>query len=401
MRALKRFILLLVAVQAATVVVLIIRRENVSSLQLPCMEDCSPYESQSNTSTEEIKTRPSASPAMPENVSCLGNCLPCQSSRLCTEVISMTTKVTKRLTDDNEYKRKVIMSSDAVNLFYAWFAPITTLIWYEVMKWQPVVILVYPNNPDFTLGPVFEFIAQQIEVAGGEVIKIVNTLPEPHYLMSMVTTCSRFAVCVKDWPEDTYVLISDIDMWPLSKEIFDRETSVPAAAHIFDPPPPYQSTYAACYLGMNVSVWREIMGFKKGDAIMEVVAGMRDEINPGSMAKGVQWGIDQKVFTRRMRKWDGFPNQVHFYGRDRSKDRLDRNFSKKFLWRPGFLDSHLLRPGFAKKHWNELRALASHLLNDEQLQWVDDYAEQFCSLVFCTNTTISKSEVPIYHPNGH
>ena len=86
------------------------------------------------------------------------------------------------------------------------------------------------------------------------------------------------------------------------------------------------------------------MGFKKGDDIMEVVAGMRDEINPGSMAKGMQWGIDQKVFTRRLRKWDGFPNQVHFYGHDRFKDRLDQNFSKKFLWRPGFLDSHLLRP---------------------------------------------------------
>ena len=79
MRALKRLILLLLAVLAEIVVVLIIR-ENVSSLRLPCMEDCSPYESQSHTSTEEMTTRPSASPAMPENVSCLGNCFPYQSS---------------------------------------------------------------------------------------------------------------------------------------------------------------------------------------------------------------------------------------------------------------------------------------------------------------------------------
>ena len=169
------------------------------------------------------------------------------------------------------------------------------------MKWQPVVILVYPNNPDFTLGPVFEFIAQQIEVAGGEVIKIVNTLPEPNYLMGMVNMCSRYAVCVTDWPEDTYVLISDLDIWPLSKDIFDRETSVPAAAHIFDPPPPYRGTYASYYLGMNVSVWREIMGFKKGDDIMEVVAGMRHEYGRGSMPKNKQCGVDQGVFTKRIR----------------------------------------------------------------------------------------------------
>ncbi len=70
----------------------------------------------------------------------------------------MSAMVEKRVT--REYKRKVIMSLDTVNLIYAWFAPITSLIWYEVMEWQPVFIFVYPNDPDFTPPLLLAFISK-------------------------------------------------------------------------------------------------------------------------------------------------------------------------------------------------------------------------------------------------
>ncbi len=62
--------------------------------------------------------------------------------------------------------------------------------------------------------------------------------------MGMVVTCSRFAICVKDWPEDTYVMLSDADMWPLSKETFERETSTLEAVGIFDKRE--RGMYASC-----------------------------------------------------------------------------------------------------------------------------------------------------------
>ncbi len=392
-----RFLLLVAAVLTFTVVVVLTWRKTVSRPLRGYIEDYSPaYESKSHT--EEMTT--TLRRTTPEYLSCPGGCSPCQSpnnSQSCAEVIEMSAKVVKMPT--REYNRKVIMSLDTVNLFYAWFAPITTLIWYEVMEWQPVFIFLYPNDPDFTPGPLLEFIVKYIEAAGGGVINIVNTLPEPHYLMGMVLMCSRYSICVTDWPEDTYVMISDADIWPLSKETFERETSFPAAAHVFDPP--QSPVFASCYIGMNVSTWREIMGFKKGDDIMKVVAGMRDQY-PVFMEEARQWGIDQEVVTRRIRKWNDFRTQVHFYGHDRSKDRLDRRPGPdKFVWRSGLLDSHLLRPGFVKEHWSKLRELATHILNDEQLKWVDDYAELFCSLVFCTNTTITESGTPVYHPKHH
>ncbi len=89
-------------------------------------------------------------------------------------------------------------------------------------------ILVYPDDADFTPPLLLTFIIKHLEAAGVEVINIVYTLPEPYYLMGMVVMYSRYG------PEDTYVMLSDVDMWPLSKETFERETSTLHAVDIFD-----------------------------------------------------------------------------------------------------------------------------------------------------------------------
>ncbi len=74
----------------------------------------------------------------------------------------------------------------------------------------------------------------------------------------------------------------DADMWPVDKNAFDVHTSIPAAVHVFDVE--NDPLYAACYIGMIFSMWREIMGFKKGNDMMEVIAEMRQEDSPGEMS---------------------------------------------------------------------------------------------------------------------
>ncbi len=98
------------------------------------------------------------------------------------------------------------MSSDMTNIFYSWFTPITSLVWYQ-LNWTPVVMFVDSNKASNKC-------MKQVEAAGGgHQDKINRTLPEPHYSPGMVTTASRFAACVEDWSEDSYVLTPDLDMW--------------------------------------------------------------------------------------------------------------------------------------------------------------------------------------------
>ena len=129
-----------------------------------------------------------------------------------------------------------------------------------------------------------------------------------------------------DWPDDPYILISDGDMWPMSAEIFNEQTSVEASVHLIWPKEyvPGKSVVPSCYIGMNVSTWREVMHIKKGDDMMQTVAALRNLVSKGSLSKSQQWSIDQNAFTKRLYDWKGFPDKVHFFGRDRARDRLDR-----------------------------------------------------------------------------
>ncbi len=334
-------------------------------------------------------------------VSCSNTCLPCASEQLtCGQILAMNNTIPDRKFN-KKFKRKVIMSSDMTNLFYSWFAPITSLVWYQ-LNWTPVVIFVDSNTASKTDKRMYEFIMKQVEAAGGEVIRISNTLPQPHYSPGMVTTASRFAACVEDWPEDTYVITSDLDMWLLDNATFEKHLSVPSSAHIFDSMD--VSQYAVCYIGMNVSLWRDIMGFKKGDGILEVVAGMRQERTTKEIPMKSQWSTDQLITTNRIKRWKGYPHLIHFYGhRDRklNQDRLDRTSSAdKFVYGSKYLDAHLLRPGFSKLNWKKLMSLSEHLLNAEQMEFVINYAKHFCYMIQCTNTNLSESAYSVSHPQS-
>lgn len=180
---------------------------------------------------------------------CANDCSPCSKSPeyrnlTCHDIIETQAKKRPQL----EYRRKVILSSDTENLFYAWFAPITSLLWMEVMKWKPVYIFVYRTESD--IGPVLKYIIRHVEATGAEVIKLRNTLPEPHYFRSMVVSTSRFVVSCRDWAENPYMLISDGDMWPMSAEIFNQQTSINSSVHIIWPRNyvPVKSVIPACYV---------------------------------------------------------------------------------------------------------------------------------------------------------
>ena len=295
----------------------------------------------------------------------------------------------------NTFKRKVILSTDTQQIFYAWYAPITSLIWYS-MGWTPVVI--FADTASSSPGPVFEFIMKNVELAGGEVIRLKS---KKYYSPSTVAQISRFGVCVADWPEDTYVMTSDIDMWPLNKTFFDQQTSFPSAIDLL-----YADVhlYPVCYIGMNVSMWRRVIGFKKGDSITSVVKGIQKEFSRSLliMTSPAQWHADQIIVTKRIKKWSGYPKDIHFYTKRFSfsnmTDRLDRApLPNKDVMPPEYIDSHVLRPGFIKEHWSHLRDIANHLLNDEQMKFIDKYAEDFCYLTYCTKTSVSESIKPLYH----
>ena len=103
-------------------------------------------------------------------VECSDSCLPCSTEKkTCANVLAIAYTMGGNTTNPNKkrtFKRKVVMSSDTMNLFYAWFAPITSLVWYA-QSWTPVFIFAESETVSTSL-QVFEFIVKQVEEAGGK-----------------------------------------------------------------------------------------------------------------------------------------------------------------------------------------------------------------------------------------
>ena len=409
----RRWWALMITIITCVVVLIILRKSYQTREHRPTAILDNPFGTRGRSDTpsssmqEKLHDSPSDTqekldaPSRPRLAQCTKDCSPCSKSPeyrnlTCHDIIETNPEPRPH----PDYRRKVILSTDTENLFYAWFAPITSLLWMEVMKWKPIYILVHrqeSEEPD--LGAVFKYIIRHMEAAGAEVIKVRNTLPEPHYLRGMVVMTSRFLVGCRDWSYDPYMLISDGDMWPMNAEIFDQQTSVNASVHIIWPKEYVQgeSTIPSCYVGMHLSTWREVMHIKAGDDMLQTIAGIRNLVSNGSLSKNAQWNIDQETFTKRLYHWRGFPDKVHFYPRDLSNDRLDRS-NKRFSWRPGLLDSHVLRPGFIHQNWPRLRQLIAHFFNETQMKWADEYTERFCRLLFCTQKVVASNKKPDFHP---
>jgi len=329
-------------------------------------------------------TSPFISSTTPPTV-CNSKCVPCSEKfASCQEVFATEPHTRPKY----QYKRKVMLSTDIKNLFYTWFVPIASLLWYEKMGWQPVLLIVYLSEKEFT--PQINLIIKYAIASGIELHKYKHTLDSSKYPIMTPITCVRFAACVFDWPEDTYVLTSDADMWPLSAEFFNKETSYDTAVHILYANgygnPLSAKEYAVCYIGMKLSTWREVMKCHKGQDIMAVVAELMD------FTGGDGWGVDQRGFRKRLANWSGFPNNVHFTTRNVHVDRIDRLYHKdNYVWMPHKVEAHVLRPAFTAENWPRIKAMLSHVLDQEQLEWIDGYAEHICSMLSCVNASVKDS----------
>ena len=322
---------------------------------------------------------------------CNDECVPCSKTlSSCPEVIAAEPHTRPK----RQYnKRKVLFSTDIKNLFFTWFVPITSLLWYEKMGWQPVLFIVYISEEDFT--PRINLIIKYAIATGIEVHKYKHILDTSRYPMMVTLTSIRFAACTFDWPEDTYVLTSDVDMWPLNADFYNKETSYNTSVHILNANhygnPKFADEYPACYIGMKLSMWREVMNCTKGQDVMSFLAELRDFAGDGP------WGSDQRAFTMRLKHWSGFPDSVHFTSRNPRVDRIDRTYHKNnYVWAPHKVEAHVLRPAFTAQNWPRIRTVLSHVLDQDEMEWIDGYAEHICSFLSCSNATVTDSYKGMY-----
>jgi hypothetical protein len=247
---------------------------------------------------------------------------------------------------------------------YSFFVPLTARAWRRI-GWEPLLLLVGDETEwrrDRRSACVLEEAAPQAEV-----VFVPRQPGAADYTLAQVV---RLCAASLDGADDDYLVVSDVDMWPLGPQLFaTRDLS--CDFHLFnadaygDPP----DRFPICYMGGRRSAWR---------SIFELDGGLAAVLGRIPWPADGDWNFDERFATQRLRAWAGFDRRCQRIARapGPAHGRIDRiawNWDGRL---EGLRDAHLCRPAFVDENWQRVGPLASALFGDSQ---ADNYRRAYVS----------------------
>jgi hypothetical protein len=249
--------------------------------------------------------------------------------------------------------QKAIVSSDD-NRFYLDFWPSVSKVWKQKFGITPV--LLYISDSDFE--PTTEF---------GEVVRYKPLEDFPLYLQTLWVRYFHPST----EPETTWI-ISDIDMFPISKEYFiDRISKIDDEAYVhLDPSIEEYQKFPSCYHIAKGKKFIDILDLPDDwEMSMWRVASSKLGTDPGGHLSGKnEWFADEQYATNKILSKIKMKKNIVFLEREggRCGHRLDRiNFfyTKKDLEDGYYYDCHSIRPYHQYK--KEIDKLVGEILDSK------------------------------------
>jgi len=241
----------------------------------------------------------------------------------------------------------VIHSSDA-NPFYLEFWPLVSKVWKLRFGIEPILVFIGDESTP-------------IDETYGRVIRMAPIPDVPVYLQ-----CQWVRFWIPSQFPDKVCLLSDIDMFPISRSYFiDQIASIPDTKYVHLNP--IHQFIPVCYHAALGRTFQTVLGLEASweDSIRGLYAKqmghdcfVQDPSNLILKDK-VQWGADEEWTTQRIRS---YPDQSVFAFVKRTHARLDRSFwrwTREQILADVFADSHSIRPYSAYR--SEIDALVRTL----------------------------------------
>lgn len=253
---------------------------------------------------------------------------------------------------------RVIFSTDA-NPNYAFYAPLTALMWEEC-GYRSTVLVVGACDA--------WWLDRLNEVA--TIHRLPNVRGVSTAAMTQFSRLYGYLVCdPSDW-----VLMGDVDAWPLSARPFspvEGALLMYASSCIRGQP---NDAYPMGYIGMQASDWRAVMSSPS-----ESIEGAVALVRAGLSGEDPLYNRDEAFVTARLKAWDGYPLKCTFVPRDGDpiRGRIDRSAWPAIPHVDGMIDAHLIRPGFTDENWPRIRPLLEQRLTTAAMRWADDYRAEW------------------------
>jgi hypothetical protein len=250
--------------------------------------------------------------------------------------------------------------------------PLTCKVWYELMNARALIIM---TGDKVQLLRDHKRVIDWCRDAGA---RIFFTPISAGWRPATSAQVGRLFAHTIPWinDHDDYLITTDADMWPLSSDFFAKNKSQNKMTLW------YANAYGAgitaekfplCYVGATPKLWREVMSKAEPMTFQAALADALQWIpNHESMT---EWCHDEVYFSMRVRKWPGFPTDVHFVDRHGGppKDRIDRSNWPSSPVIKGMVDAHLVRPPERPDNWIRVEPILKQLMTDEGYKWCQEY----------------------------
>ncbi|KKN46758.1 hypothetical protein LCGC14_0669820 [marine sediment metagenome] len=276
--------------------------------------------------------------------------------------------------DTAQVTEKIVLLGCNPNHDYSFLAPLTALLWKEVVGYKPLILFT-GEREEWTKDPKLWHVLSACYQANAQ-CQHIGTV-ENHRDSTVAQICRLYGGDVIKNP-NTWIITGDVDMWPLTKDWYQPKK--PGLFHLWYANAYQGEKWPICYLGGLVSQWREIMGHREPGTRLctriqeQLDAGLGDDTDTWAA-----WNYDELLFGVRMKAWGGRTFGIDRHGGPPA-DRIDRCAWPKKVSVKGKVDAHLVRPGYAD-HWAKIRPILVQLLDPKWVAWADNYRNKYLELV--------------------
>lgn len=278
---------------------------------------------------------------------------------------------------DKNNKKKVIFSTDPTPMYF-FYAPYTSIMWQAMAGYSPILLALKNTDPNIPNNKRYQYTLDFCRDLGVQIVELEHHEGRPG---SVIVQSSRLYAGALGLSDDTYVLTSDIDMWPLTTHWFN-EQDWSKKVHLFYANAYNHTKYAICYIGMHAPTWREVMKIAPSMDINTAIKSQLDIHLPLNSSSDDNWVYDERLFYGKISQWSGYPHNCHMIPRainGQPVGRIDRS-----AWHTNYnpqvhVDAHLIRPGWSPENWPRLQPLLFKLIGHNKVYWeaLESYRKGF------------------------
>jgi len=276
--------------------------------------------------------------------------------------------------------RKFSILSTDLNPDYLFFVPMTCAYWKEI-GYDPYIILVNDGKNK----ELVEYVKEMGEKYGA----IINDFEHmPGYRTCNVSQISRlYAAADPFFKDDDYLITDDMDKFVIDYMWFNQQDHG-KDIHIFDPDELNYTRLKIGNIGMNASVWREVIGFDQ-TGIRQNLQKCFDKNLSKESDWETGWNLDEWILTKSVFKSDYYPARCQMLERGGNQygirnGRIDRGAwaqTMQYCMSTKTIDVHLHRKPYEEEIWEDVLKISSTVFPSSVIEDFRKYREKFLELM--------------------